>query len=227
MRLLWFPKLAKRFGSPALQRNSVSDGAILHVSGSSHPASFHDFPSDQPAPLRRGMHILRRDAGDQVRQSVSHLSNRLEQHPVGRSNESTSSPSPDLRPSTSCWGRRTARLFPHLWMVPVMGDRVTQPRSRVNLHTRTRRLSSRSGMSILTDTARSARFEQGSIVISMASGAHMRFPIAENPRLAGGTASQLNNIELPLFGLHWPESDENILFHGLAQGDHGQARTSR
>jgi len=82
-------------------------------------------------------------------------------------------------------------------------------------------------MSILTDTARSARFEQGYIVISMASGAHMRFPIAVHPRLAGGTPAQLNNIELSPFGLYWPELDEDLSFHGLAQGDHGQARTSR
>jgi hypothetical protein len=78
-------------------------------------------------------------------------------------------------------------------------------------------------MSILTDTARSARFDQGFIVLSMASGAQLRFPVAENPRLAGGTPAQLNNIELSPFGLHWPDLDEDLSFHGIAQGDHGQA----
>ncbi|HEV7404019.1 MAG TPA: DUF2442 domain-containing protein [Chthoniobacteraceae bacterium] len=82
-------------------------------------------------------------------------------------------------------------------------------------------------MSILTDTARSARFEQGFIVISMASGAQLRFPVEENRRLADGTPAQLNNIELSPFGLHWPELDEDLSFQGIAQGNHGQSLSPR
>ena len=77
-------------------------------------------------------------------------------------------------------------------------------------------------MSILADTARSASFEAGFIVISMRSGAQMRFPVSENSRLANGTPSQLNNIEISPFGLHWPDLDEDLSFSGIAQGNYGQ-----
>ncbi len=56
----------------------------------------------------------------------------------------------------------------------------------------------------------------------MEGGAEIRFPVAENPRLAGGTAEQLNKIEISPFGLHWPELDEDLSFRGLSQGDYGQ-----
>lgn len=82
-------------------------------------------------------------------------------------------------------------------------------------------------MSILTDTARSARFEEGFIVISMESGAQFRFPVAENRRLAGGSPAQLSNIELSPFGLHWPDLDEDLSWQGIALGDHGQRLTAR
>jgi len=40
----------------------------------------------------------------------------------------------------------------------------------------------------------------------------MRFPVSRNPRLAKGTADQLNNIEISPFGLHWPDLDEDLIF---------------
>ena len=61
----------------------------------------------------------------------------------------------------------------------------------------------------------------------MASGAQLRFPVAGNRRLAGGTPSQLNHIELSPFGLHWPELDEDLSIQGIVQGNHGQLLTSR
>src|SRR5215212_11557441 len=66
-----------------------------------------------------------------------------------------------------------------------------------------------------------ALFRDGFILVAMKSGAEIRFPVAENPRLAHGTAEQLNNIELSLFGLHWPDLDEDLSLRGLAQGDYG------
>jgi hypothetical protein len=78
-------------------------------------------------------------------------------------------------------------------------------------------------MSTLADTARSARFEDGFIVISMQSGDQLRFPVSENPRLAKGTPSQLNNIEISPFGLHWPDLDEDLSFRGIAKGDYGMS----
>jgi hypothetical protein len=79
-------------------------------------------------------------------------------------------------------------------------------------------------MSILADTARSAYFRDGHIVITMTSGAELRFPVAENPRLAKATPAQLNNIELSPFGIHWPDLDEDLSFRGIAEGEYGQQR---
>jgi hypothetical protein len=77
-------------------------------------------------------------------------------------------------------------------------------------------------MSILTDSARSAVFRDGQIIISMASGSEIRFRVAENPRLAQGTAEQLSRIEISPYGIHWPELDEDLSFQGLLRGDYGQ-----
>jgi hypothetical protein len=77
-------------------------------------------------------------------------------------------------------------------------------------------------MNSLTDTARSAAHVAGWIVIGMESGAVIRFPVAENPRLASGTHQQLNHIEISPFDLHWPDLDEDLSFHGLLQGNYGQ-----
>jgi hypothetical protein len=77
-------------------------------------------------------------------------------------------------------------------------------------------------MSILIDTARSAVFRDGLILISMGSGAKLQFSVAENPRLARGTPQQLNNIEISPFGLHWPDLDEDLSLQGIAKGDYGQ-----
>lgn len=77
-------------------------------------------------------------------------------------------------------------------------------------------------MSILTDSARSAAFRQGEIIIVMESGIEIRFPVSANPRLAGGTPEQLRNMELSPYGIHWPDLDEDLSFRGLLRGDHGQ-----
>lgn len=81
-------------------------------------------------------------------------------------------------------------------------------------------------MNILTDSARSAVFRDGQIIISMESGTEIRFPVADNPRLAVGTTEQLSRIELSPFGVHWPELDEDLSFRGLLAGDYGQQRGS-
>ena len=76
----------------------------------------------------------------------------------------------------------------------------------------------------MNDTARSAVHIDGSIVVQMANGAEIRFPVAANPRLAHGTPQQLNHIEISPFGLHWPDLDEDLSFRGLIEGNHGQAQ---
>jgi hypothetical protein len=77
-------------------------------------------------------------------------------------------------------------------------------------------------MSVLIDSARSAVFRDGQIIISFASGKEIRFAAAENPRLAPGTQAQLNRIEISPYGIHWPDLDEDLSFEGLLKGDHGQ-----
>lgn len=77
-------------------------------------------------------------------------------------------------------------------------------------------------MNSLIDTAISAAHLDGWIVVRMESGGEIRFPVAENPRLAAGTHQQLSHIEISHFGLHWPELDEDLSFRGLREGNHGQ-----
>ena len=82
-------------------------------------------------------------------------------------------------------------------------------------------------MSTLIDTAVTASYSEGNIVICMESGTELRFPVTENPRLAAGTPAQLNNIELSPFGIHWPDLDEDLSFRGIATGDYGLRQTVR
>jgi hypothetical protein len=77
-------------------------------------------------------------------------------------------------------------------------------------------------MNTLADMAVGAAYVNGEIVVRMESGAELRFPVADNPRLARGTQQQLNRIELSPFGLHWPDLDEDLSYRGLLEGDHGQ-----
>lgn len=77
-------------------------------------------------------------------------------------------------------------------------------------------------MNTLNDTARSVAHIDGFIVVRMASGAEVRFAVAENPRLARGTPQQLSRIEISPFGLHWPDLDEDLSFAGLLEGNYGQ-----
>ena len=77
-------------------------------------------------------------------------------------------------------------------------------------------------MSTLTDTARTAAFAGGEIIVRMESEREIRFPVAGNPRLARGTPAQLNHIEISPFGLHWPDLDEDLSFRGLHDGNFGQ-----
>jgi uncharacterized protein DUF2442 len=77
-------------------------------------------------------------------------------------------------------------------------------------------------MSTLIDAPRSAGFRDGFIFVVLQSGAELRFRPSANPRLAGATPAQLNNIELSPFGLHWPDLDEDLSIRGIAQGDYGQ-----
>jgi len=80
-------------------------------------------------------------------------------------------------------------------------------------------------MSTLTDSARSALFRDGEIILEMESGNVIRFPVARNPRLARGTPEQLGRMEISPFGIHWPDLNEDLSFRGLLRGDYGQNQT--
>jgi len=77
-------------------------------------------------------------------------------------------------------------------------------------------------MNTLVDVVLTADFHDGYIIIKMQSGVEIKFPVANNPRLSKGTSSQLNHIELSPFGLHWPDLNEDLSFHGIIEGDYGQ-----
>lgn len=71
---------------------------------------------------------------------------------------------------------------------------------------------------------KSAFFRDGQMVFSFVGGEEIRFPVAQNPRLAAGTAAQLNRVEISPFGIHWPDLDEDLSFEGLRAGNFGQRR---
>ncbi len=77
-------------------------------------------------------------------------------------------------------------------------------------------------MSISTDEAISAKYENGFVRVMFRSGHELAFPIRGNRRLEGGSVEELNDIELSPFGIHWPRLDEDLSFEGIMQGNYGQ-----
>jgi hypothetical protein len=73
-------------------------------------------------------------------------------------------------------------------------------------------------MNSLFDTPKSARYEAGRIVIEMASGEVVSFPVDVSERLKAGTPEDLSEIELSPFGLHWPRLDEDLSIRGILAG---------
>ena len=77
-------------------------------------------------------------------------------------------------------------------------------------------------MSTLVDIPKSARHQDGIILVTMESGRELSFPVAENPRLNGQPHAKLDDIELSPFGLHWPQLDEDLSIRGVEAGRYGQ-----
>lgn len=77
-------------------------------------------------------------------------------------------------------------------------------------------------MTTLVDTAKKVDYATPNLVIEMASGVALSFPVKDNPRLAKGSPAQLTIVEVSPYGLHWPELDEDLSFEGLLRGDFGQ-----
>jgi hypothetical protein len=57
------------------------------------------------------------------------------------------------------------------------------------------------------------------MTVRIAGTVEIRFPITASPRLAKGTETQLKNIEVSPFGLHWPELDEDLSFKELLKSE--------
>jgi hypothetical protein len=66
--------------------------------------------------------------------------------------------------------------------------------------------------------------EAGQIVIELAGGQTVRFPVAANERLRDAAPGQLDHIELSPFGLHWPDLDEDLSLRGILEGRYGRPR---
>lgn len=81
-------------------------------------------------------------------------------------------------------------------------------------------------MNTLVDKATKVDYCAPNLVVEMASGVVLSFPIKHNPRLAKGSPAQLRNVEVSHYGLHWPELDEDLSFEGLLRGDFGQFQKS-
>ncbi len=79
-------------------------------------------------------------------------------------------------------------------------------------------------MKTLNDTAKSAVYRDGHILVVMESGTEYHFPVTGNPRLENGSEEELNRVEISPFGLHWPDLDEDLSFRGIARGDYGQLK---
>jgi hypothetical protein len=79
-------------------------------------------------------------------------------------------------------------------------------------------------MSTLTDSITKAKYQNGYILLTSESGLEIKFPIAGNPRLSGSSESELSNIEVSPFGIHWPALDEDLSFKGILEGRFGQEK---
>jgi hypothetical protein len=80
-------------------------------------------------------------------------------------------------------------------------------------------------MNISVDEAISACYRDGHVKVRFKSGHELTFPIRGNPRLENASESDLNEIELSPFGIHWPKLDEDLSFEGIMRGDYGQSRS--
>jgi hypothetical protein len=62
-----------------------------------------------------------------------------------------------------------------------------------------------------------ARAEQDKIVITLADGREISFPVSANRKLRAATPAQRANLELICggTGLHWPDLDEDLAVLGI------------
>ena len=77
-------------------------------------------------------------------------------------------------------------------------------------------------MNTLVDRARAALFRDGFIVVTMEERRGDSISRGGKPAAGSRHSGAAQQLELPPFGLHWPDLDEDLSFRGLAQGVYGQ-----
>ena len=76
----------------------------------------------------------------------------------------------------------------------------------------------------LGSVAVEARTERDKIVVRLADGREISFPIALNRKLRDALPAQRGNIEIICggTGLHWPDIDEDLSVIGILEGRLGR-----
>ncbi|HTW94437.1 MAG TPA: DUF2442 domain-containing protein [Tepidisphaeraceae bacterium] len=64
-----------------------------------------------------------------------------------------------------------------------------------------------------------AKVTADTLTVDLADGRTIAVPLVWFPRLMHGTPRQRANFELGVFGIHWPELDEDIPVAGLLNGE--------
>lgn len=72
----------------------------------------------------------------------------------------------------------------------------------------------------LETTARptAAKVTDDSLIVDLEDGRTIITPLAWYPRLLHGTKKERNNFELGVFGIHWPDLDEDLSIAGMLAG---------
>lgn len=70
----------------------------------------------------------------------------------------------------------------------------------------------------MTTSAKSVRFDDDSMWVTLLDGRVIAVPLAWFPRLLNATPQQREQVELSAHGLHWELLDEDVSVAGLLAG---------
>lgn len=63
-----------------------------------------------------------------------------------------------------------------------------------------------------------ARCDDAHLHVTLASGQTLTTPLWWYPRLRDATPDQRNTVELMVYGIHWPDLDEDLSIEGMLKG---------
>jgi len=69
----------------------------------------------------------------------------------------------------------------------------------------------------MTISAKSVRYDDDTMWVSLSDGRTLGVPLAWFPRLLAATSAELETVEIGVFGLHWEALDEDLSLDGLLQ----------